>query len=606
MAFSLFGRKEPKKDPEPILSPSSLPRAVAFVDYESWYVSLKTTYAIAPDIKGWFEELNSRYQLIDVIFFADFSHRSLENELRRIRPYTNKIIDTRSPNGVEKDYTDFIILDNIYQKALSSNDIQTFILFSGDGHFSSVVSFLKNFYHKNVVVYAIRDCFSAQLQEAASETHTLPDEKQVSSGLHLTVFEYLRRAQVPTYDGALQAVLQKHQKVNRKTAERALELLEKDSVLSQRTIPGNRQKQLFVDWDRAAAWLDVPLEEFMARELPPLRQDNGRGGQQPSPERHSGDNRPPHFVLKESGKQQEERKDGGRQEQNRPKQQNRPEQQKQKEPRQPAGKPEDKPKQQEKPADKSAEKNANSNSGTPAKKAPQQKVEPLKAEPKAEPKAEQPKKKQPKAAQQPENKEQQKASAPAEANGKKPSGEAGSPAAGRRKKAAAKKTEETKQPAEDITAESEKEQKTAGAPSQNRQGGRKKKQNASDGTQVKPAETEKTPEPKQEPSAKNEADHPAPAQNAQRKPRSRKKKPQEPVPAEQNPADAPAAPSLPAKEETEQNKEQSGEKKTGSSSGRRRRRSKSASKPESGEGKAEKAANPGNGENGGSSGTPAE
>ena len=40
-----------------------------------------------------------------------------------------------------KDYTDFIILDNIYQKALSSSDVNLFIIFSGDGHFSSVVAF---------------------------------------------------------------------------------------------------------------------------------------------------------------------------------------------------------------------------------------------------------------------------------------------------------------------------------------------------------------------------------------------------------------------------------------------------------------------------------
>ena len=130
MAFSLFGRKEPPKPKTP--EPPSLPRAVAFVDYESWYVSLKTTYAISPDISGWFAELNQQYQLVEVTFFADFSRKCYADELRRIRPYTNKIIDTRSPNGVEKDYTDFILLDNLYQKALSATDIQTFILFSGD------------------------------------------------------------------------------------------------------------------------------------------------------------------------------------------------------------------------------------------------------------------------------------------------------------------------------------------------------------------------------------------------------------------------------------------------------------------------------------------
>ena len=95
---------------------------MAFVDYESWYISLLKNFGLKPDIKAWFEDLSTRVYLTEAVFFADFSHKSLADEIRRIRPYSNKIIDTRSPNGVEKDYTDFIILDNIYQKALASQD----------------------------------------------------------------------------------------------------------------------------------------------------------------------------------------------------------------------------------------------------------------------------------------------------------------------------------------------------------------------------------------------------------------------------------------------------------------------------------------------------
>ncbi|MBO4366394.1 MAG: NYN domain-containing protein [Clostridia bacterium] len=305
MLLSLFGRKDKtnEQDNNPV-SPSSLPRAVAFVDYESWYVSLKTTYAIAPDIKGWFEELNRHYQLIDVTFFADFSHRSLADELRRIRPYTNKIIDTRSPNGVEKDYTDFIMLDNIYQKALSASDIQTFILFSGDGHFSSVVAFLKNFYHKNVVVYGIQDCFSAQLREAASETVTLPDEKQLNRGIYQTIFDYLRRASVPTYDGALQYVADKHKNVSRKTVQNAMDLLEKREVLSQHNLPGSKGKQLFISWENAEEWLDVPLAEYLAQPVEPLRPNNRNerteGRRPDEANRHHEHGDQPHFQLKDA------------------------------------------------------------------------------------------------------------------------------------------------------------------------------------------------------------------------------------------------------------------------------------------------------------------
>ena len=107
-------------------------------------MSLIKNYGIKPDIKGWFEDLAKRVNITEAIFFADFSHKSLADEIKRIRPYSNKIIDTRNPLGVQKDFTDFIILDNIYQKALLSDDVDCFVLFSGDGHFRSVTTILKN------------------------------------------------------------------------------------------------------------------------------------------------------------------------------------------------------------------------------------------------------------------------------------------------------------------------------------------------------------------------------------------------------------------------------------------------------------------------------
>ena len=398
MLLSLFGRKDKtnEQDNNPV-SPSSLPRAVAFVDYESWYVSLKTTYAIAPDIKGWFEELNRHYQLIDVTFFADFSHRSLADELRRIRPYTNKIIDTRSPNGVEKDYTDFIMLDNIYQKALSASDIQTFILFSGDGHFSSVVAFLKNFYHKEVVVYGIRDCFSRQLQESASRTVTLPNETQVNSGIYRSVFEYQRRSYAPTFEGAYAWLTERHKNVSPQVLRKALELLEKREVLSQHSLDGRKQKQLFVNWEKAEPWLDVPLSEFFERYPEPDLHE---------PKQHQN---PPHFALKNADKHESEektaqaRQNGGRdgngkqetgadkgraqaQPQGKKQQQQQPQQQKAQPKEQPKEKSKEQPKEQLKEQPKEQKKEP-AKAKEPQKQKQQPQPAPAEAETQAEQKA---------------------------------------------------------------------------------------------------------------------------------------------------------------------------------------------------------------------------
>ncbi|HAN21742.1 MAG: hypothetical protein A2Y15_00440 [Clostridiales bacterium GWF2_36_10] len=250
-----FFKKEPVKD-SLVNSTSSLTKAVAFVDYEHWYISLKNNFGLQPNIKGWFEDLNKHFNLIEVSFFADFSHKSLADELRRIRLYSNKIIDTRNPYGVKKDFTDFILLDNIYQKALSSDDINVFILFSGDGHFSSVTSFLKNFYHKEVVIYGIKDSFSKNLQETASRCVILPTEQDIHGSFYQLIFDYLRQSPQPTFNDAVESVVTKSKSATKQQITASLKKLMESDYISERTLnvrgrSGNKkQLSLFVDWDK--------------------------------------------------------------------------------------------------------------------------------------------------------------------------------------------------------------------------------------------------------------------------------------------------------------------------------------------------------------------
>ena len=59
--------------------------AIAFVDYEYWYVSMKELYHAVPDLKGWSEQLRERYQVESLRFFGNFLKVkltvSLEDEL---------------------------------------------------------------------------------------------------------------------------------------------------------------------------------------------------------------------------------------------------------------------------------------------------------------------------------------------------------------------------------------------------------------------------------------------------------------------------------------------------------------------------------------------
>ena len=75
-------------------------RAVAFVDFEHWYISLDKLYHIRPDIKGFRDELSDRYDIVDIAFFGDFSNPSLRAEIFNIRQVSNTIIETQNSSAV--------------------------------------------------------------------------------------------------------------------------------------------------------------------------------------------------------------------------------------------------------------------------------------------------------------------------------------------------------------------------------------------------------------------------------------------------------------------------------------------------------------------------
>ncbi|NLD87075.1 MAG: NYN domain-containing protein [Clostridiales bacterium] len=160
----LFKRRKEKKESE-----QQNKRAVAFVDYEHWYISMTRMYNQKPDLKGWQEEISAKYDIINILFFADFSSGSIRAEIPRIREISNTIIETQNTGGFyKKDFTDFIMLDFIYQRAYMRESDEAFIIFTGDGHFSSVVRFLTNRCQKEVGVYAVKEAFSSQLKSSAS------------------------------------------------------------------------------------------------------------------------------------------------------------------------------------------------------------------------------------------------------------------------------------------------------------------------------------------------------------------------------------------------------------------------------------------------------
>ena len=160
----MFGSKKQK-----------LPRAIAVVDFEHWYIALERGFGIKPDIRAWSEEIRAEYDIEEMAFFGDFSNYGLRGETDKIRTAGGMVINTQnSSENYEKDFTDFIMLDYIYQKAMTGKNIDTFIIFTGDGHFSSVVRFIINVCRKKVGIYGVKNAISYQLRDSTSYYREVP------------------------------------------------------------------------------------------------------------------------------------------------------------------------------------------------------------------------------------------------------------------------------------------------------------------------------------------------------------------------------------------------------------------------------------------------
>jgi hypothetical protein len=146
-----------------------------FVDYE---------YAVLTSLNYWQTPISPQRIIaaaMDVgciehaAAFGDFNTEPLRREASKLRTASIDAVSapTGSLDGKAKSYTDFAMLDNIYQTLLDRPDIATFLLMTGDGHFSGVVARLKIRHGKTVGVLGIEGNISGELKAAASFVHEL-------------------------------------------------------------------------------------------------------------------------------------------------------------------------------------------------------------------------------------------------------------------------------------------------------------------------------------------------------------------------------------------------------------------------------------------------
>lgn len=233
-------------------------RALVFVDYEYWFYSYKNKFGIRPDVGRWRAELEKEYTLADLYIFADFASAGLGEELRRLKSLTDKVTDTGTVGQrFKKDMTDFIMLDEIYQSAVSRRGIDTFILFTGDGHFQSVVRYLVHKLHKRVIIYGVSETFSRSLQAAATETLLLPLETELFASYREMLLKDLAHCAerydiIPTFLSTIDAVVNRYGAMPEYTRTVLQELIDEGYIYQkeQRLRFGKTVKALATDWER--------------------------------------------------------------------------------------------------------------------------------------------------------------------------------------------------------------------------------------------------------------------------------------------------------------------------------------------------------------------
>lgn len=230
---------------------------IVFVDYEYWFYSYRSIYGIKPSPLLWRHEIEKKYKISDIMVFGDFSHDLINQELCKIREITNTIIETQNTDARrKKDMTDFIMLDYIYQLAADRPEINTYILFTGDGHFHSVAKYLINKLKKQVIVYGVKGSISKSLKSAVSEVYELPGENELNMRYYRMIlenFSYLNKRSniIPTIKTTVSTVA-RYNNVSENDVHKALKKMLSEGYIYQQEIRiGNNPKVKIVaaDWN---------------------------------------------------------------------------------------------------------------------------------------------------------------------------------------------------------------------------------------------------------------------------------------------------------------------------------------------------------------------
>ncbi len=231
--------------------------AVAFVDYEHWFYGYSNSFQMKPNVDEWLEELKGDFRLKDLYVFGDFSEPNIEQDLNRLKKMTSGVVHTASDKtGVDKDFTDVIMLDHIYRYAAQKKSPEVYILFTGDAHFLKVAEYLKEL-GKKVIIYGVKFGFSNHLKSVSTSYVEMPRQSQEKDHYNELIFASLSRLRhkprtLVTYWKSINSVSD-YNRVSKDRVKMALDGLLKQKYISKQEQVGYNGKvvdALRVDWDR--------------------------------------------------------------------------------------------------------------------------------------------------------------------------------------------------------------------------------------------------------------------------------------------------------------------------------------------------------------------
>lgn len=127
-------------------------------------------------------------QVVHAKCFGDFREPIIAELKEELRAATLDVVDIPSQKREDgwKQFTDFAMLDDIYQVLFDYPDIDTFVIAAGDGHFAGVVGRLRLRHGKKAIVMGVEGGISHQLRAAASQVEELSTAQVVVEPEDLT------------------------------------------------------------------------------------------------------------------------------------------------------------------------------------------------------------------------------------------------------------------------------------------------------------------------------------------------------------------------------------------------------------------------------------